>query len=232
MGYIQGSTFDFQLNHGAILSSSYPTELNHEPDAGLPGQPIWRLALLYPPQGSWTEADYLELPGGPLIEFDSGSVEILDMPTKAHQRIVQFLLLWLHRYILEKELGEVFVAPLPVRLWADKFREPDIVFVGSGRQDYRGYPDGADLVIEVVSLGQANRRRDIDIKPDEYCRAGIAEYWIVDPELQCIDVLQLVEGNYQKTEFQRGQLAASKFLEGLTVSVDRVLDAALPNSTV
>ncbi len=208
------------------MTASYPTDLKNALDDGQPGQPIWRLALLFPTQGSWSETDYLDLSGGPLIEFDAGSVEILDMPTKAHQRVVQFLLLWLHQYVLAKKIGEVFVAPLPVRLWADKFREPDIVFVRSGRADYRGYPDGADLVVEVVSEGQANRRRDIEIKPSEYCRAGIAEYWIVDLEMQRIDVLIWIDGSYQKSEFHRGQMAVSTTYEGLSISVDHVLDAA------
>ena len=66
------------------------------------GQPAWRIALFYPKQGGWTEADYLALEGGPLVEFDSGCVEVLDMPTKEHQRIVQLLLILLQQLRVPK----------------------------------------------------------------------------------------------------------------------------------
>jgi Uma2 family endonuclease len=45
------------------------------------------------------------------------------------------------------------------------------------------YWEGADLVMEVVSSHDEDRRRDLVVKREEYARAGIAEYWIVDPEL-------------------------------------------------
>lgn len=64
-----------------------------------PGEPAWGVALLFPPQGSWTEADYLDLDAGRLVEFSSGCVEVLDVPTKAHQRIVRFLFQLLHQHI-------------------------------------------------------------------------------------------------------------------------------------
>ena len=47
------------------------------------GAPAWRVALFYPAQGSWSESDYLELSDGPLVEFDNGHIEVLDMPTNA-----------------------------------------------------------------------------------------------------------------------------------------------------
>ena len=143
------------------------------PKLDQPGQPAWRIALFYPPQGSWTETDYLELDGGPLVEFDNGCIEVLDMPTKEHQRIAQFLFVWLREFVVSNKLGEAFIAPLPVRLWPEKYREPDVLFLRRGRADYGGYPDGADLVIEVVSPDQKSRRRDIEIKPAEYSAQGL-----------------------------------------------------------
>jgi len=42
------------------------------------GEPAWRIALLFPPQGSWSEDDYLTLDAGRQIEFDCGFVEVLN----------------------------------------------------------------------------------------------------------------------------------------------------------
>ncbi len=63
-----------------------------------------------------SEADYLNLDGGLLVEFENGFVEVLDSPTKEHQRIVQFLFVLLRAFVSANGRGEVFVAPLPVRL--------------------------------------------------------------------------------------------------------------------
>ncbi|MCC7338446.1 MAG: Uma2 family endonuclease [Pirellulaceae bacterium] len=193
------------------------------------GQPAWRVALLYPRQGSWTEADYLGLEGGPLVEFDDGVVEVLEMPTKEHQRIAQFLYRWLYAYVLSRDLGEVFLAPLPIQLWQGKFREPDVFFVRSGREEHLGYPVGADLVIEVVSSDRESRRRDTVVKRSEYARAGIAEYWIVDPEFEQIEVLVLGEDRESYRlhgQFVSGQTASSGTLTELAIAVDDVLESA------
>lgn len=190
------------------------------------GEPAWRIALFYPEQGGWTEIDYLNLDGGPLVEFDSGFVEVLDLPTKEHQRIVQFLFVLLRQFVVSNRIGEVFVAPLPVRLSPGKFREPDIVFVNRERGEYKGVPDGADLVVEVVSASSDGRRRDTQIKVSEYAAAGIAEYWIIDPEDRTVTVHHLVNGDYASSVFRSGDAATSLRLPEFSVSVADVLNSA------
>ena len=111
------------------------------------GEPAWRVALLFPKQGSWTEQDYLTLDVGGLVEFDQGFIEVLDMPTKEHQRIVRRLFLLMQAFVSKHGLGELFFAPLPVRLWEGKYREPDLVFVRPERAEFDGFPLGADLVV-------------------------------------------------------------------------------------
>ncbi|MCA9265653.1 MAG: Uma2 family endonuclease [Planctomycetales bacterium] len=197
-----------------------------DPHVIQPGQPAWRIALLYPPQGSWTESDYLLLDAGRLVEFDQGCVEVLDMPSKEHQRIVQFLYRLLFAFVHGQRLGEVFVAPLPVRLWDNKFREPDVLFIAADRPEYQGCPDGADLVIEVVSEGTANRQRDLETKPNEYRLAGILEYWIVDPFEERVIVAWQRNGEYATETVARGESFCSTHLPGLEVKVDEILDAA------
>lgn len=190
-----------------------------------PGEPAWRIALLFPPQGSWSEHDYLDLDTGHLVEFDSGCVEVLDMPSKEHQRIVGFLFQCVSRFVTAAGLGEVFFAPLPVRLWSEKFREPDIVVLRHGRGEYHGFPDGADLVMEVVSEGETGRRRDLETKRREYAKAGIAEYWIVDPAGESVTVLS--GGDYQHEQsFSRDAVAVSHTFPGLSIPVAQILAAA------
>jgi Uma2 family endonuclease len=188
---------------------------------GRRGEPAWDIALLFPPQGEWTEEEYLALDTNHLIELSDGHLEVLPMPTPFHQRIVTYLLEMLKAFVVAGKLGEVLPAPLPVRLWPGQLREPDLVFVRPGRiPDPKRPPEGADLAMEVVSEGEENRQRDLVTKRDEYFRAGIQEYWIVDPEQRKITVLVPGEGGYKvHGEFTPGMVATSVLLPGFSVDV-------------
>jgi Uma2 family endonuclease len=116
------------------------------------------------------------------------------------------------------------VAAYKVRLWEGKYREPDIIFVKQENLPRMGeqFSHGADLVIEVVS--DQGRPRDLEIKRQEYAQAGIAEYWIVDPQLEQITVLAL-EGSAYVIHglFPKGTKAGSKLLEGFRIDAAAVL---------
>jgi Uma2 family endonuclease len=196
------------------------------------GEPAWELAMLFPDQGEWTEEEYLALDTNRLIELSDGCLEFLPMPTIFHQLIAKFLFGVLNSFVVAHTSGEVLFAPLPVYLWKSKFREPDLVFLKPERLAnlYRGQPRSADLVMEVVSEGAEDRERDLVIKREEYAQAGIAEYWIVDPQEQQITVLTL-EGNAYRVHGQFGlaDRATSVLLPGFSVAVADGFAAAQVN---
>lgn len=189
------------------------------------GEPAWGIAELFPEQGGWDEDEYLCLPGNRLVEFDRGFIEVLPMPTTFHQIIVFFLMRTLHEFAVAHGLGKVLGAPLRVRLWRGKFREPDLVFMLARHAGRIGekFWRGADLVMEVVSGSAEDRRRDLINKRREYARARIPEYWIVDPEKQEITVLRLSGEKYAvHGKHGRGGKASSSLLKGFAVDVDSV----------
>lgn len=190
--------------------------------------PAWDIAHLFPLQGAWSEGDYLALTNqtSRLVELSEGCVEVLAMPTRSHQRIVLFLYRLLFHVLELPGLASVFVAPLRVRLWQGKIREPDLVVMLAANRDREREDcfEGADLVIEVVSPDDP--ARDLVTKRDEYARAGIAEYWIVEPLAQQISVLRLEEQRYHEhARGTRGDTVDSALLPHLRVDVS-VLDAA------
>ncbi len=192
------------------------------------GEPVWELAYLYPAQGQWSEEAYLALPSNLLVEFTNGHVEVLPMPTTTHQLIVLALYRLLHEYVTGRGLGWVLVAPLPVRLRPGVYREPDVIFLSAERPERRAgeYPDGADLVMEVISPGREDRRRDEVVKRAEYAAAGIAEYWIVDPG-RAITVLRLAGNDYvEHGRFGLEAQATSALLPGFIVAVAEVFALA------
>ena len=143
---------------------------------------------LFPRQGQWTEADYLALPEtNRIIELSEGRVMIPDMPTTAHQRAVVKLLRLMSDHVEAKGLGEVCVAPLRVRLWPGKFREPDILFMHRNHADRIGEENWGipDLVVEVISprtpQSSGTEQVDREEKFVKYARAGVEiykGYWI------------------------------------------------------
>ena len=190
------------------------------------GTPVWELARLFPTQGYWTEEDYLELETNLLIEYTDGILEFLEMPTPKHQLIVQHIQMLLLDYIRKHRRGTVFSAPLPIRVSPTAYREPDIVYLSKKLSDLNQAPQGADLVMEVVSPGSANRRRDLVKKRREYALAGISEYWIVDPENSSITVLALSGDKYSvASKYKAGQQAESRLLPGFQIDVTEALSA-------
>jgi Uma2 family endonuclease len=183
------------------------------------------VAYLFPTQGNWTEEDYLALDSNQLLEFSHGFLEVLPMPTTSHQLLVVYLFGLLHAFTASRDLGTVLLAPLRVRLWPGKFREPDIVFMWkehAGRIS-ESFWKGADLAVEIVSGEEADRQRDLSTKRQEYARARIGEYWMVDPRDKRVTVLRLAGKRYLvHGEFPPGTTASSHLLRGFTVDVSEV----------
>ena len=185
-------------------------------------EPAWDIAHLFPPQGGWSEEEYLGLPGNHLTEYDHGRIEVLDMPSELHQLLVAYLYRALLAHVSASDLGTVLFAPFPVKLWEGKIREPDIVFM---RQEHAGrrhdkYWWGADLVMEVMSPDDP--KRDREVKKREYAMAGIPEYWLIDPTSQTVTIFVLDDdANLYSNQdvYDSDEKARSASLPGFVVDV-------------
>jgi len=206
------------------MDTSYDTPTG-TPSA--PGDPTWEVAHLFPSQGDWTEGEFLALPTPHRFELSAGRLEALPMPTWFYALIGLFVLDRLREYLKQNDVGLAVPAPLFVRLWPKEIRQPDVVFCFHEHiHDRKKVQDGADLVVEVVSAGEENRRRDLEKKRALYAQAGIQEYWIVDPEPGAITVLSLENSVYRVAgEYPAGAVAASVLLPGFTVDVREALAA-------
>ncbi|NJM41601.1 MAG: Uma2 family endonuclease [Anaerolineae bacterium] len=191
-------------------------------------EPVWEIARFFPLQGDWTEQDYLNLPDNTRVELSDGRLIVLPMPTISHQKIVQFLLHMLERFLVGKyESALVLVASVPVRLGNGRVREPDVLVVLEGEinQKQDEFVEHPDLVVEVLS--PSNRSNDLVDKRTEYAEAAISEYWIVDPQAKRITVLVLKRGKYiEHGQFDRGQKATSALLKGFEVDTNAVWQKA------
>jgi Uma2 family endonuclease len=187
-------------------------------------QPTVEIADLFPHQGQWTERDYFGLPDtNRFVELSEGKLTILDMPTDSHQKASLKLLREIDSFVEDNALGEVRYAPLPVRLWHGKVREPDIVFMSDAHRDRisEDYWEVPDLAVEVIS--RSTEQVDRTEKFAEYAQAGIAEYWMVDTAERTIEVYVLERGYKLLGKWGVGEIARSKVLAGFAVPVESVV---------
>ena len=116
------------------------------------------------------------------------------------------------------------MAPFDVELAQDTVFQPDVLVVlnaGLEKVTEDGVIGAPDLVVEVASPGTAPYDRLS--KYEKYARAGVPEYWIVNPEKRSIEVLVL-EGSstYHSLGVFQGQVTLpSQIVPGLLVRVEQ-----------
>jgi Uma2 family endonuclease len=152
-------------------------------------------------------------------EWVDGEVIIQMPPKNIHQVVLGFLYGLIHLYVDLFQLGELRVAPFEVKLWPDgPAREPDLLFLAAQHrhqltEDRLEGP--ADLIIEIISKESVHRDRHT--KFNEYSRAGVVEYWIIDPRpgKQGADFFRLDErGQYQLYATEEDERVVSYVLPG------------------
>ena len=157
-------------------------------------------------------------------EIFEGELEVTAAPTPRHQTVVRRLLVLLDGYISAHDLGEVFDAPLDVKLSDISVVEPDLVYVAKARQEIIGerFIEGPpDLVVEVLSPSTASRDRRA--KRGLYARHGVPHYWLFDLEEQSAVALKLVGHRYQQVVTASGEdvFSAPPFPD-LAISLEQV----------
>ncbi len=195
------------------------------------GGPTWEIAHWFPPQGHWSEQDYLDLTerSNRLVELTDGQLEVLEMPSMEHQLLMLYLVECLRTYLRDHPVGVALVAPYPTRIRADKYREPDVAFKFTRNlpPPNQEYFEGADLVMEIVSKDTKSQKRDYITKVGDYAEARIPEYWIVDPKARKFTVYTLQGVSYvEHSVAAKGGIVTSRILDGFEVAVDEAFAAA------
>ena len=105
----------------------------------------------------------------------------------------------------------------------DTMVEPDLsVVCDRNKIDKHGCKGAPDLVVEILS--PSSLRHDRFIKLGLYQRAGVREYWIVDPEYKSVQVFTQDGGGSLRIaeEYGRGDVARVNVLEGCFIDLGKV----------
>lgn len=125
----------------------------------------------------WTADRVRALPDdGMRHEAVDGALLVTPAPSRRHQRAVLAFIRRLDPYVREHALGELVVSPADVELDPWTLVQPDLFVERSGR---------LLLAIEIVSPASAHADRHL--KRLRYQRAGIRDYWVVDPDAQLVE---------------------------------------------
>lgn len=138
-------------------------------------------------------AEWERLPEDDTGELVRGVVVEEEMPSYVHEAAVVWLMGTLLPWCRANE-GRVVGSGLKYALGGDTGRMPDLsVFLrGAARPPAHGAArTPPSIAVEVVSSTPADARRDRIIKLSEYATFGVAWYWLVDPELRSVEILEL-----------------------------------------
>lgn len=178
------------------------------------------MALAHP--ALLTYDDFASFPDdGVRRELIDGEVVVTPGPNIRHQTVVGRIHARFFSHIEDHGGGRVFVAPCDVLLGTHQVVEPDIVFVGADQDEIVTAPNikGAPrFLAEVVSDPRTDRVR----KRDLYARCGVAEYWVVDPDADRVEVHLLAPGadRYPKPAiFEPGDSVSPACLPDLALDV-------------
>ena len=150
-------------------------------------------------------------------------------PDPEHQFAVTELVSELRNFVKANQLGVVYAAPIEVHL-PDIARpvQPDVLFIANARRSIvkTKFIEGApDIVVEVTS--PSTLRTDRKVKFDAYERAGVREYWIVNPKTRSIEVYAPVQGEFDlHGEFGPGEAVTSTVLPDFSLLTDIVFGRA------
>jgi Uma2 family endonuclease len=142
---------------------------------------------------NWTTADLELLPDdGNHYEIIDGELFVTRAPHWGHQETCLRIASPLHIWSLETGLGRTSIAPGIIFSDANNVI-PDVVWASNERLalaiDESGHLTAApELIVEVLSPGTDNERRDRDLKLKLYSTRGVQEYWVIDWRLRQIEV--------------------------------------------
>jgi Uma2 family endonuclease len=178
--------------------------------------------------------EYLARYAGEFCEWVKGAVIRMSPESLTHARIIKYLEQLLDAYFALNPIGDVLTAPFVMRLDAtESIREPDLQVVlhnNPGNLTETAMIGPADICIEVVSPESV--ARDYGDKFAEYERAGVQEYWIIDPKRHESSFYQRQPtGLYARIETSLSDSYQTPLLPQLSLHIPTLWQDELPRIT-
>lgn len=164
-----------------------------------------------------------------LYEFEDGEIILMASESETNRRIASFLFAcFLQQGVPSYRLS----MKTEIITTGSRTRIPDLVIFseelasvmqGANRSIVMPDMPAPALAVEVVSPNQSDR--DYRYKRSEYAARGITEYWIVDPLLLKVTVLEWVEGFYEEKVYEGEQVISSILFPELKLTTAQVFQS-------
>ena len=156
-------------------------------------------------------------------EFVDGRLEEEEVPDYIHEGAVSWLIEMFRIWLAGR--GWVFPSDLKYAVGHNRGRKPDLtVYLDRRKQKLLRKEVGRippDIAVEVVSPTPRDERRDRIEKWDDYAAFGVRFYWILDPRLQSLEILELSDGRYARAAHAtEGTMTNVPGCEGLAINLD------------
>ena len=165
---------------------------------------------------------------GHRYELIDGLVCMSPSPTSLHQIVQARIMGQLNDHVEStrcgEAMGDISVYLRPGSRSGDIAYRPDIVFLRSEKLERNRdrIVEPPDLVVEIISL--SSRRMDHETKREDYERAGVGEYWIIDPLRREMLFLRLEGGKYVEVAPVSDKLESTS-IPGFALDLARVRNA-------
>lgn len=144
---------------------------------------------------------------GNRYELIEGELFVSTSPGMPHQIVSDNIVYLIRTYLAQHPVG-VVVSTVGLILSESSGVIPDIVFFKneSAERIVTGerLTSAPELVIEILSTGSANIRRDRVAKFQLYGKYRVPEYWLIDKEKQAVEVYRLHEATLKLAEVLNG----------------------------
>lgn len=159
-------------------------------------------------------------------EIIEGELFVTRTPHRRHQQICVKIARELDIWNESTGLGETIITPGIIFSDEDNVI-PDVVWVSRERlaqiEDEAGHLTSApELIVEVISPGIENEKRDREVKVKLYSRQGVQEYWIVDRFKKQVEIYRRQQARLilDKTLFSHDEIT-SPLLPSFTCLIER-----------
>ena len=181
---------------------------------------------LYKDDKYYTFEEYLALDGENRYELHNGRIYMMAGVSRYHTQATVAITSLLFNY-LQGKTCEVFHSPYDVRLWEgeDTAYEPDVFVVCDPSKLKDKYCEGApDFIVEVLS--PATSLNDKITKFNDYLKAGVKEYWIIDTVDKTVAAHRLIDKQYNVQYYSETDKAPIQILDGFQIDLSLVFKNA------
>jgi Uma2 family endonuclease len=174
----------------------------------------------------YTYGDLLKFPEEERWELIDGVPYLQARPSFDHQKIMSNIHGQMWNYFKDKPCELVTETAVWLEgkagdIEAKGYVVPDILVVCDQNKIIAnvGIAGTPDLIVEIVS--PSNAFMDRNQKLEEYRKAGVREYWVVEPEGRYIAIYRLKENAYWITNYNEG-IVPSAIFPDLTIDLDMI----------